>query len=115
WILAISIFVISIIAFMTRCDRTGSGSLTYFSRIVGVICHDNPYLSLSQPQTFVAPPAESFSQYSSTSACVSQLTTNETDSLNLNSGPPFSAVKSRPSSSNSIVMTEPAGPGPALP
>jgi hypothetical protein len=40
----------------------------------GMICHERPYLSLSQPQRSVEPPADNFSHGSSTSACVSQLT-----------------------------------------
>ena len=60
---------------------------------IGVTCHDNPNLSLSQPHCDSSPPsAVSFSQKQSTSFCVSQFTTNEIDSLNLNCGPPFKAT-----------------------
>src|SRR5262249_9358314 len=51
----------------------------------------------------------------STSSCVSQLTWNENASVNANSGPPFRAVTTCPSSSNSTVITLPGSPGPASP
>src|SRR5436190_17835301 len=58
-----------------------------------VTCQDKPNLSLSQPHADSSPPsAVSFCQKQSTSSCVSQYTTNDTDSLNLNCGPPLSAV-----------------------
>ena len=60
-------------------------------------------------------PAESFSHSASTSAWLWQLTTNEIASENWCSGPPLSAVNWTPFSSNTTVMTEPSGPGPALP
>src|SRR5438105_9366385 len=67
------------------------------------------YLSLSQPHCTSLPPAESFVQNLSTSACVLQFTTNEMASVNLKCGPPLSATNSSPSSRNSTVMTEPSG------
>src|SRR2546425_4272534 len=96
---------------MTLCDFTGTGSLNILPKTVGTICHDKPYLSLSQPHCTSFPPAESFSQYRSISSCVSQLTTNEMASVNLKCGPPLSATNSCPSSWNATVMTDPAGPG----
>src|SRR5437870_9121545 len=89
------------------CSTSGSA--------VGTICHDKPYLSLSQPHWLFCPPADSFSQYSSTSACVSQLTTNETASVNLKWGPPLRARNFCPSSSKGTTKTDPFGPGPASP
>jgi hypothetical protein len=40
---------------------------------------------------------------------------NEIAGVKLNSGPPFSATNSCPSSKKSTVITVPAGPGPASP
>src|SRR5215216_1494135 len=79
-------------------------------KTVGVICHDTPNLSLSQPQADSSPPsAMSLSQKQSTSFCVSQFMTKEMDSLNLKSAPPLRATNFCPSSSNSIVSTDPTG------
>src|SRR6266545_4125553 len=100
---------------MTRCDFSRSGSESSLGRAVGTTCHERPNLSLSHPQTPSSPPSESVLQYLSTSSCVSQLTANEIASLNVNSGPPFSATNVCPSSSNSTVMTIPSGRGPAEP
>src|SRR5438874_10219553 len=44
-----SIFFICSIAFMTRWDFVGSGSLNISFKARGTICHERPYLSLSQP------------------------------------------------------------------
>ena len=65
-----SSFVIAIIAFMTRPDFSGSGSLNNSLSTVGTICQDKPNLSFSHPHWTGAPPADSFSQYASTSSCV---------------------------------------------
>ncbi len=70
---------------------------------------------MSQPHCWIWPPAESLSQYSSTSAWVSQFTTNEMAGVNVNSGPPFRAMNSCPNSWNVAVITVPFGPGPASP
>lgn len=43
-----SYFIVSI-AFITRCDFSGSGSLNNSDITVGTICQDNLNLSLSQP------------------------------------------------------------------
>ena len=51
----------------------------------------------------------------STSSWLSQLTSNEIASLNVKSGPPFSAVNAWPSSSKLTVITIPSGRGPADP
>src|SRR5229473_1754010 len=95
-------------ACMTRCDFAESLLLISSPNTVGTICHDTPNLSLSQPHCTSLPPAESFFQYLSTSACVLQFTTNETASLSLKCGPPLSAMNSCPSSWNSMVITDPA-------
>src|SRR5262249_37075103 len=92
-----------------RCDFAGSLSWIISIRAVGITCHETPNLSLSQPHWTSSPPAESFVQKWSTSACVWQFTTSEIASVNLKIGPPFSAVKSCPSSSKATVMTDPLG------
>src|SRR6185503_5031392 len=84
-------------------------SLNNSPKMVGTICQESPYLSLSQPHCTSLPPAESFFQNLSTSACVVQFTTNEMASVNLNSGPPLRARNFSPSSWNSTVMTDPFG------
>src|SRR5437763_1948902 len=112
---AMSIFFILSIASITLLDFLGSGSLSISPKIAGLICHDRPYLSLSQPHGPSSPPLESFSQNSSTSFCVLQLTENDMASANLNCGPPLSAMNACPSSSNTTVITLPLGPGPASP
>src|ERR671931_1470375 len=81
---AMSIFFILSIASMTRCDFLESGSASSLLRIVGTICHDRPYLSFNQPHAASWPPSVSFAQNSSTSCCVSQFTTSEIASVNLN-------------------------------
>jgi hypothetical protein len=78
-----SILSISSIAFMTRRDFSGSGSLINLGKAVGTICQDTPNLSFSQPQRDFWPPAESFSHSSSTSSCVSQFITSEIASFEL--------------------------------
>ena len=45
-----SIFLICIIASNARLAAAGSGSVIAFVRAIGVICQDNPHLSLHQPQ-----------------------------------------------------------------
>src|ERR1700730_3803555 len=95
---------------MTRSDLLGSLSCNMLIKALGTTCHDTPNLSLNQPHCDSCPPsALSFAQKESTSSGVSQFTTNEIDSLNLKTGPPLSAVNFWPSSSNSTVMTDPAG------
>lgn len=91
-----SSFFIRIIARMTRSVFAGSLSTSMRLSTDGTICQDSPYLSFSQPQSPTAPPAESLAARSSTSSCVSQLTDSEIASVNLNSGPPFSAMNSGP-------------------
>ena len=75
----------------------------------GTTCQETPKRSLSQPHCPGWPPAESRSQKSSISACVSQFTTKETASVKWKTGPPLSATNSCPSSSKATVMTVPAG------
>src|SRR5712692_4126956 len=102
-------------ASMTLFDFSGSLSCIISPKTVGTICHDKPYLSLSQPHLDFSPPSESFSQNSSTSSCVSQFTNNEMASVNLKCGPPFNDMNSCPSSWNVAVISVPFGPGPASP
>src|SRR5437899_12925205 len=96
---------------MTLSDYRASLSCNISPKTVGTICHDRPYLSLSQPHCPCSPPSESFSHSSSTSSCVSQFTKNEMASVNLNCGPPFNAINVCPFSVNVAVMTVPACPG----
>src|SRR5207248_2092281 len=86
---SITILFISSIACITACDLAGFGSLISLPRAAGITCHDNPYLSFTQPHRLFSPPADSFSHSSSTSDCVSQLTKKEIASVNLNFGPAF--------------------------
>src|SRR5215213_11893362 len=93
---------------MTLPAFSASASCSISSKTGGTICQDRPYLSLSQPHCTSAPPSVSFSQNSSISSCVSQLTTSDTASVNLKCGPPFKAMNSCPSSRNLTVITVPA-------
>src|SRR5205809_556744 len=86
-----SIFFICSIACIALFAFTGSLSPSSLPRIVGIICHDRPYLSCSQPHWSSRPPADSFFHSSSTSCCVSQFTNKEIACVNLKWGPPFSA------------------------
>ena len=112
---SISIFFICSIACMTRCAFSRSGSPSSSGRRVGTICHDSPNRSLSQPQGPSSPPSESADQKRSTSSWESQLTWNETASVNVYCGPPFRATNFVPSSSKVTVIAIPSGRGPALP
>jgi len=69
-----SILSISSIAFITLCALAALLSPISLPNALGMICHEQPYLSFSQPQRSVFPPAESFFHSSSTSSCVSQFT-----------------------------------------
>src|ERR1700716_607193 len=100
---------------MTLFAFLGSLSPSILPSADGIICHDRPYLSCSQPHLSFLPPAESLSHKSSTSCCVSQFTNSETAGVNLYCGPPFSTWNSCPSIWNVPVITEPSGPGPAFP
>src|SRR3990172_12315350 len=60
--------------FLSECPRKRPSCL-------GMICHERPYLSLSQPHCSAAGTAERLSKYRSTSCCVSQFTRNEMASL----------------------------------
>src|SRR3954470_1719315 len=112
---AMSSFTIFMSAPMTRLDCAASLPMSLGSAS-GTICHDRPYLSLSQPHcTSLPPPAVSLSQQSSISFWSAQFTTNDTDSLNLKIGPPFSAMNFWPWISKSTVITVPFGSGPASP
>src|SRR5262249_42901977 len=62
---AMSILTIFRSACITRFGFPGSLSWSSRNRAVGTICHETPNLSVSQPHCTFAPPAESFSQYSS--------------------------------------------------
>src|SRR5947209_8425376 len=55
-IAAMSIFFICIIASNARLAAAGSGPKTAFVRAIGVICQDNPHLSLHQPHALSWPP-----------------------------------------------------------
>src|SRR3977135_2062986 len=112
---AMSSFLLCSSACLARCDRALSLSPSSSGRTVGTSCHDRPYRSLSQPQRSSLPPADSIPHSASISACVSQFTTNEIASENLNCGPPFSAVNCCPLISKDTVMTVFLGPGPAAP
>jgi len=80
---------------------------------VGTTCPREAEAVFSQPHWLGSPPPASRpSHIRSTSACPSQSTTNDTASVNLKIGPPFSAVIFSPSSSNAMVITEPRRLGP---
>src|SRR6266849_1659982 len=102
-----SSFSICSTAFITLFAFSASLSCISLPRTVGTICHDRPYLSLSQPHLPPLPPCESFSHSSSTSCCVSQFTKKDMASENLKCGPPFKAMNSCPSSWNVTVITVP--------
>src|SRR5438445_11041319 len=110
-----SILLICNIAFMALVDFPASLPCSSSLKIEGMICHDRPDLSVSQPHLFFSPPAESLSQRSSTSSCVWQFTKKDIAGVKVNRGPPLSAKKACPSSSNVTDMTDPFGPGPASP
>src|SRR5262245_38837969 len=102
-----SILSICSMAFMTLSDFSSSLSCNITPKADGMICQASPYLSLSQPHLCFSPPAESLSQNSSTSSCVSQSTKNDIAGEKVKSGPPLKAMNSCPSSSNVADMTEP--------
>ena len=79
--------VIWSIACRALADRSGSGSPSSSPSAVGMICQDRPYRSLSHPHGPSSPPSESADQSASTSSCVSQLTRNDTASVNEWCGP----------------------------
>jgi hypothetical protein len=54
--MAMSIFLIVIIALNARLAAAGSGSVIASVSASGVICHDIPHLSLHQPQALSCPP-----------------------------------------------------------
>lgn len=93
-----SILFILSIAIITLFTFSGSLSCNSLPKTEGMICHDNPYLSLSHPQRSSDPPAESFLHNSSTYSCVSQFTKSDIAGVNVNCGPPFKAIKICPSS-----------------
>src|SRR5579862_692236 len=80
-ILSMSILFICSMACMERLAFSGSLLPRASIRAEGIICHESPYLSLSQPQRPGVPPAVSFSQRSSTSCCELQLTKREMASV----------------------------------
>src|SRR5919202_3589891 len=94
---------------MTLSDLFASLSCTIPAKILGNICHETPNLSFNQPHCSTFPSSESFSQRSSTSFCVSQLTRNDIAGENLKMGPPFNAMNLCPSSSKVTVITVPFG------
>src|SRR5215471_4016017 len=105
-----SILPICSMACMTRLDFCASLSASISPSILGMICHETPNLSFNQPHRLSAPPADSRSHSSSTSACVSQETNSEIASVNLNIGPPLNAMNCWPSSSKVQEKTEPSVP-----
>src|SRR5262249_14941075 len=105
---AMSILRILSIDRMTRCAVSEFPSISISGRALWQTCHERPNLSLSQPQWPASPSFPSVLQKSSVSSCVPQGTWNDSASLNLKCGPPFSARNFCPSISNSTVMTVPA-------
>src|SRR5467141_4222509 len=85
---------------MTLFAFAGSLSCNIRPKTEGMTCHDKPYLSYSQPHLPFSSLSESFSHMSSTSCCDAQLTKNDTASVKVNCGPPFSTKNSCPSSWN---------------
>src|SRR6266567_4657554 len=102
-------------ACMTLFDFCPSLSFSSLPKTEGMICHDRPNLSFSQPHRSFLPPSESFSHSSSTSCWVSQFTKNDMAGVKVNCGPPLSAKKSCPSSWKVADITVPFGPGPPSP
>ena len=84
--LAMSSLRISSIARITRCERSGSGSMSSSPSTVGTICHDTPNRSSSQPHSPCVPPSDRDSHRPSTSSWVSQFTTNEIAGVNAELG-----------------------------
>src|SRR5262249_9417531 len=84
-----------------------------------ISCHDRPYRSCVQPyrslngyrprSTSTKPPSERAVHKASTSFAVVQATRNDTDGLNLNSGPAEIRVNSWPHSSTVTTSTDPDG------
>src|SRR2546425_5995850 len=72
---------------MTLFAFSASLSCNSLPKAEGMICHDRPYLSLSQPHLCFSPPSESFSHSSSTSCWVSQFTKNEIAGEKVKCGP----------------------------
>src|SRR6516165_9288045 len=64
-------------AFNIRCFLSVSLAFNISPTNEGTICHEMPYLSLSQPHSRVSPPSANFSQNSSISSCVSHLTNKD--------------------------------------
>src|SRR5262252_3097118 len=95
---AISIFFILRKASVTRFAFPGSGPPSKLSALVGIICQDTPYLSLSQPHCDSSPSSHSLPQNQSNSSCVLQSTRNEIASVNLTCAPSFIARNSCPRS-----------------
>src|SRR5207245_11650177 len=92
---------------MTFSDFFESLSCNISPKTVGTICHDTPYLSLSQPHCSFSPPSESLSQNQSTSSCVLQLTTSDMAGEKVKTGPPLIATNSWPASWTFPINTAP--------
>src|SRR5262245_54250338 len=105
---AMSILRICSIDRMTCCAVSEFASPSISGSALGKTCNERPYLSLSRSQRPSSPSFAIVLQKYSISSCVSQGTWNDTASLNLKCGPPFSARNFCPSISNSTVMTVPA-------
>jgi hypothetical protein len=103
-----SIFFIVGIASAARLALAGSASVCISIMPRGTICHDRPKRSLTELQGITTPPsAPSAAQGRSTSARSTPSTLGDGVSLECNRGPPFSAWKACPNSSNSVGTTLP--------
>ena len=64
-------------SFNSRCVFSVSLAFNISPTNEGTICHEMPYLSLSQPHSKVSPPSDNFSQNASIYSCVSQFTSKD--------------------------------------
>src|ERR1035437_5174321 len=112
---AISILLIPSIACMTLLALSASGSPRSSFRMGGTICHDRPYLSLSQPHRPGSPPLVSLSHRWSISSWPTAETNSEMASVNVNSVPPLRAWIWRPSRVNVTDIALPGRSGPPSP
>lgn len=100
------------IARMTRSTRRASPSRIISAKVTGTICRDRPNLSFNQPQCYALRLSRSPSHGASITTRVAHATEVEIASVNLKCGQSFNAMKSRPRIWNSIISTDPIGPGP---
>ena len=107
-----SSFFICSIACTVRPAFSGSGSLMYSPSCLGTICHETPYLSLSQPHCCASgsPPSPRSCPSSGRPLPASRSPRRtRPPGLNVYCGPPLSAVKRWPASVNSTTSGEPSG------